>query len=279
MKIRFNATGAQRKALVKAIAEITGADFRYLGVPSLCYEVDCFTIDRKGTLIFDNSADTEEIGKLLEGLAERGFVAEDTDNATASEENGAQEQEAAQPETEATPATTERDSGNEAEPVTPTADDSIGLTLSLPVAGFDGAAYQNLCNLLNGKASLIKKALGIEDLPVKVDEKKISFPWFDKQPDADVAKAAMELVAALCRTAKELTRVTAKARMVPNEKYAFRFGRSTHWRIVIKRVVFFVFYVMYVIGNTGRQYNPKGGETKWQLRNRSSRRNLSLLLR
>ena len=208
--------------MVKAIADITGADFRYLGVPSLCYEVDYFTIDREGTLIFDDSADTEEIEKLLEGLAERGFAAEDADNAAAAEENVAQEQEAAQPETEPTTAATERDNGNETELVEPAADDPIGLTLSLPVAGFDGAAYRNLCNLLNGKASLIKKALGIEDLPVKVDEKKISFPWFETQPDADVAKAAMELVAALCRTAKELTRVTAKARMVPNEKYAFR---------------------------------------------------------
>ena len=222
MKIRFNATGAQRKALVKAIAEITGADSKYLGAPTFAYEVDYFTIDKEGTLVFDDSADTEEIENLLEGLAGRGFAAEDADNADTAEANEAQGQEADGTETEATPAATERDGGNEAEPVTPTADDSIGLTLSLPVAGFDGAAYQNLCNLLNGKAGLIKKALGIEELPVKVDEKKISFPWFDRQPDADVAKAAMELVAALCRTAKELTRVTAKARMVPNEKYAFR---------------------------------------------------------
>ena len=51
---------------------------------------------------------------------------------------------------------------------------------------------------------------------------KISFPWFETQPDADVAKAAMELIAALCRTAKTQKRVTAKEREVANEKYAFR---------------------------------------------------------
>ena len=210
MKIRFKAKGAKRKALVKAIAEITGADFHYLGVPSLCYEVDYLTIDREGTLLFDDRADTEEVENLLAGLAERGFTAEDADEA--------QEQEATQPETEADA----RDSGNEDETIALVLDDSIGLTISFPTKGFDGAAYKNLCNLLNGKAGFIKKALGIENLPVKVDEERISFPWFETQPDAEVAKAAMEFIAAIYRTAKALTRVTAKEHAVPNEKYAFR---------------------------------------------------------
>jgi hypothetical protein len=51
---------------------------------------------------------------------------------------------------------------------------------------------------------------------------KISFPWFETQPDADVAKAAMEFIAKLCKTAKTQKRVTAKEREVANEKYAFR---------------------------------------------------------
>ena len=219
MTIRFNAKGAQRKALVKAIADITGADFRYLGVPSLCYEVDYLTIDREGSLIFDDSADSGEIEELLEGLAQRGFIAEETEAATA-EESAAREQEAAAQETEAAAPATEGDSGNET--ATPTLDDSIGLTISFPIAGFDGDAYRKLCGLIDSKAGLIKKALGIDDLTVKVDAERISFPWFTVTPDAPVAKAAMELVAALCRTAKEQTRVTAKPRMVPNEKYAFR---------------------------------------------------------
>ena len=206
MKIRFNATGAQRKALVKAIADITGADSRYLGVPSLCYEVDYLTIDREGTLIFDDSADTEEIENLLEGLAERGFVAENADEA---EENETREQEAAAPAPKENEAKMEDD-------------DCFGLTIAMNSAGFDDAAWQNLKNLVNSKEGLIKKALGIDALPMMFTKEKISFPWFETQPDEDVAKAAMELVAALCRTAKALTRVTAKERMVTNEKYAFR---------------------------------------------------------
>ncbi|MBO6209969.1 MAG: virulence protein, partial [Schwartzia sp.] len=72
------------------------------------------------------------------------------------------------------------------------------------------------------KEGLIKKALGIDALPIMFKHEKISFPWFETQPDADVAKAAMEFIAALCRTAKTITRVTAKEHSVPNEKYAFR---------------------------------------------------------
>lgn len=206
MKIRFNATGAQRKALVKAIADITGADSRYLGVPSLCYEVDYLTIDREGTLIFDDSADTEEIENLLEGLAQRGFVAEKPDKPG---ENREQAPEAAAPAQKANEAKMEDD-------------DCFGLTIAMNAAGFDDAAWQNLKNLVNSKEGLIKKALGIDALPMMFTKEKISFPWFETQPDEDVAKAAMELAAALCRTAKTLTRVTAKERMVPNEKYAFR---------------------------------------------------------
>ena len=56
MRINYNVTGKERKELVTAIAEITGAEAKYLGVPKRNYEVDYFTIDRNGTLIFDDHA-------------------------------------------------------------------------------------------------------------------------------------------------------------------------------------------------------------------------------
>lgn len=76
MEIKYGVTGKQRKAMVTAIASIIGADAIYKGVPTCNYEVDYFTIDRSGTLIFDDSADSEEVEHLIEALAERGFVAE-----------------------------------------------------------------------------------------------------------------------------------------------------------------------------------------------------------
>ncbi|MFR7894129.1 MAG: hypothetical protein ACLU38_08705 [Dysosmobacter sp.] len=48
MTLRYNLTGADRKRLVTAISEITGAPAKYLGAPSFAYQVDYFTIDRNG---------------------------------------------------------------------------------------------------------------------------------------------------------------------------------------------------------------------------------------
>ena len=54
MEIKYAVTGKDRKALVMAIAEITGADAIYKGVPTCNYEVDYFTVDKTGTLFFDD---------------------------------------------------------------------------------------------------------------------------------------------------------------------------------------------------------------------------------
>lgn len=47
MEIKYGVTGKDRKALVLAIAEVTGADAIYKGVPTCNYEVDYFTVDSK----------------------------------------------------------------------------------------------------------------------------------------------------------------------------------------------------------------------------------------
>ena len=87
MTIYYNAQ--DRKPLVKAISEFTGADVVYMRTPTYAYRIDYFTVTRDGNLEFDDRADSEEIEGLLEFLAERGFIAEvaDTEPAeTASEE-------------------------------------------------------------------------------------------------------------------------------------------------------------------------------------------------
>ena len=76
MQARFNVTGKERKAFVKAISEITGATAVYKGVPTCNYEVDYFTIDREGTLIYEDTVDNREIKNLFEELKSRGFEAE-----------------------------------------------------------------------------------------------------------------------------------------------------------------------------------------------------------
>ena len=75
MRIEFNKTGAERKALVKAISEITGVAAVYKYMPTCAYEIDYFTVTKDGALEFDDRADNEEIETLLKQLAERGFTA------------------------------------------------------------------------------------------------------------------------------------------------------------------------------------------------------------
>ena len=73
MMIEFNRTGAERKALVKAISEITGAEAVYKFMPTCAYEIDYFTVTKDGALEFDDRADSGEIENLLEQLAQKGF--------------------------------------------------------------------------------------------------------------------------------------------------------------------------------------------------------------
>lgn len=182
MKIKYGVTGKDRKALVMAITEITGADAIYKGVPTCNYEVDYFTVDKFGTLFFDDSADREEVEHLLDELATRGFV-------------GQQE------------ATEEPKHGFD------------GLAVSLPA---DKINVYNLENLLESKKTLICKALGIDCLPVDVEETRVTFPWFSKLPDADRVKAYTHFIAALCEMSVTQKRISATEKEVENEKYAFR---------------------------------------------------------
>ena len=88
MEIKYGVAGKQRKAMVTAIASIIGADAIYKGVPTCNYEVDYFTIDRSGTLIFDDSADSEKVEHLIEELATQGFVAEKAEPEGETIDNG-----------------------------------------------------------------------------------------------------------------------------------------------------------------------------------------------
>ena len=46
MEVKFNVTGKERKHLAQILGEVTGAEVKYLGVPSCNYAVSYFTIDR-----------------------------------------------------------------------------------------------------------------------------------------------------------------------------------------------------------------------------------------
>lgn len=197
MTIYYNAQ--DRKPLVKAISEFTGADAVYLRTPTYAYRIDYFTVTREGNLEFDDRADSEEIEGLLEFLAERGFIAENADTSntepteTASKELPAVADSAAHSET-------------------------VGLMVEVPL---EGAAVENLTKLLDAKGGLIRRALEVDKLPIEVTDSTVRFPWF-ADCGADECKAYTHFISALCELAANAKRVTAKEKETDNDKYAFR---------------------------------------------------------
>ena len=143
MELNFNCTGNERKRLVNAISEITGAPAKYLGAPSFAYQVDYFTIDRNGGVTFDDRADSEEIENLIDTLDSQGFKAE--------------------------PQAVEA-----SEPVEPTPAEVDGLCISMLVSLFTETTLQNLKDIIASKGNLIRKALGVVELPVEVGDTKDS---------------------------------------------------------------------------------------------------------
>lgn len=188
MMIYYNAQ--DRKPLVKAISEFTGADAVYMRTPTYAYRIDYFTVTREGNLEFDDRADSEEIEELLEFLAERGFIAEVAD---ASEEFPAAADSAVHSET-------------------------VGLTVEVPL---DSTAVENLTKLLDAKGRLIRRALAVDSLPIEVTDSTVKFPWFS-ECGADECKAYTHFVSALCELAANAKRVTAKEKETDNDKYTFR---------------------------------------------------------
>lgn len=199
MEIRYNVTGAKRKEMVKIIADTTGARAEYKFMPTCNYEIDYFTVTKDGTLLFDDRADSEEVERVLEAIAAAGFECEPQDCGE-------------QPSREETKEAAESaDTAPQGEPV--------GLTVEIPL---DKVAVGNLTKLLDAKGGLIKKALGVDTLPIEIQEDRVAFPWFPELPDADSVKAYTHFISALCEMSKNAKRVTVTEKAVDNEKYAFR---------------------------------------------------------
>ena len=66
MTIYYNAQ--DRKPLVKAISEFTGAKAVYMRTPTYAYRIDYFTVTREGNFEFDDRADSRKSKDCLNSL-------------------------------------------------------------------------------------------------------------------------------------------------------------------------------------------------------------------
>lgn len=192
MQINYNVSGSDRKQLVAAIAQHTGDKPKYLGAPGFAYQVGGFTVSADGKVTIEDNSTAAD---LIRFLREKGFQAEDplTD---CIEDDAAEEQ-------------------NEVEEIT-------GVCISMPRSLFTDSTLENLKDLVAAKGSLIKKALGTDELPIEVTDTKVSFPWFVGSPTPEELKAYDTFICKLCELARTQKRVTATEKPTDNEKYAFR---------------------------------------------------------
>ncbi|OUP74216.1 virulence protein [Anaeromassilibacillus sp. An172] len=198
MEIRYNVTGSERKRLADYIAGFLGCEKKYLGVPSYAYRVGYMEVSKDGTVSFDDRADSEEIEALLEELEQEGFHAEPSLPQDGEEQPFEEVSEAADTAPQET---------------------NVELTVEIPL---DKIAVGNLNRLLDAKGGLIKKALGVDALPIEILEDRVAFPWFPEMPDADAVKVYTHFISALCEMSRNAKRVTVTEKKVDNEKYAFR---------------------------------------------------------
>ena len=184
MTITIHAQGAERKRLVKTISDWLGVPAKYCGAPTFNYEVDYFTIDRNGSLSFDDRTDSEVIERLLQHIYDEGF---DIDQSHTDDE-----------------------------------DEPCAVCISMPRSLFTDSNLENLKALIAAKGGLIKKALGVNDLPLEITDTKVSFHWFPATPTPEELKAYDTFICKLCEMARNQKRVSAAEKPTDNEKYAFR---------------------------------------------------------
>lgn len=184
MTITINAQGAERKRLVQTISDWLGVPAKYCGAPTFYYEVDYFTIDRNGSLSFDDRANSEVIERLLEHIYDEGF---DIDQSHTEDE-----------------------------------DEPCAVCVSMPRSLFTDSNLENLKALIAAKGSLIKKALGVVDLPLEIMDTKVSFPWFPVAPSPEEINTYNTFISKLCEMARNQSRVNSSEKPIENEKYAFR---------------------------------------------------------
>lgn len=177
-----------RKAMVRIISEAAGVPFRYLGAPTMSYQIGSINIDRNGTLTTENE---EEGEKAMAALKKQGITPEEEPVETTAEQVAA----------------------------LPPID---GLEVSIPRDKMTEEQLENLKKMVEAKSILIRHAFKTESADLQVTDDKIIFPWFETPCSADEAMAYTTFVGKLCEMVRKQKRILVTEKEVDNEKYAFR---------------------------------------------------------
>ena len=224
MKVNYNIQKEERKAMVGIVGKALGEKPVYCGAPTFSYKIGAFEITKDGCLCFDDATDEATLARVRTALREAGFTSEDWENEGICADTGAKEPSTTESATSETPC--EDTAQNDSTP-TETADAEADssedtLSISLPRSLFTETALQNLDALLRSKGRLIRHAFDIKDATYTLTNDRITFAWLHGTITDETAKAYAEFISKLCLMARTQKRVTAKEKIVDNEKYAFR---------------------------------------------------------
>ena len=231
MKIRF-ANKENRKEVVKEIESIMQRKAKYLGMPSCAYQVGSITIEKDGNI---EVPDTDLCIDLLYRLQDKydcesddvlvddpelaakyhvNFEKKDEENWELVPNEGDDEDDDEEvPDMVNGPEDEDREDewGEAEEPL-----------MEYTREKLNSADLQKVRNMITAKEDLIKKALGIDDLPIIETEEKVSFPWKVSAEDPDLQDAAVRLIKEIVERSKMQKNVSAKKSKVENEKYSMR---------------------------------------------------------
>ena len=187
MEIKLTLHGHTRKEAADCIAGAVNTAPVYRAAPSFSYDIGGIILDRQGVMTIGDC--DEALPNVLLELQTAGFYMPET----------------AEPAHDSPPTETpER------------------LVIQMPLDGFSPDKVDILRKLVDSKASLIQKVLGVEELPIVKNSDTLDFPWFNVNATPDEATAYTQFASKLCDMALRQQRVLAVERTVDSEKYAMR---------------------------------------------------------
>ena len=251
MKVNYNIQKEERKAMVGIVGKAVSEKPVYCGAPTFSYKIGAFEITKDGSLCFDDATDEATVARVRTALREAGFTSENWENEACCGDTGANEPilteaaaeeptavDAAEVEPSRTetvadePTAVETEADEQLQPETsaetaPTEEavaesDEDSLSVSLPRTLFTETALRNLDALLLSKGRLIRHAFDIKEATYTLTDDRITFAWLHGTITDETAKAYAEFISKFCLMARTQKRVTAKEKIVDNEKYAFR---------------------------------------------------------
>ena len=258
MEIKYNIEKSQRKALAQKIADIIGAEVEYLGVPSCAYQIDIFTLSKDAVLSFTDRSDTEIVEKVLDGLADAGYIGETVTPPEGTESTPDTEEDYVEIDVTIVSDTEEDADNHYDEPEETTAlPEPLTAEISFPLEQHTVQSLTNLICMIHSRGVLLSKATGgtfsadktlVDEISghefhsiheliaftreweeinpelkgIRFADDKLIFDGFGEAPDADHVQAFTNLAAAMNSMALTQKRVQAKDVDDSNEKYAMR---------------------------------------------------------